>query len=220
MPKTPAAPMVECATRLLTLLALLTALAPGTAAADSDDKFDGRPVMARLFLGLENGVSVAVATPDRALTAEVAQAFMPSPFNFGRLTEASVAARTSRVGGWLGARLGYQLGVFDYPGRTAGTTVRDVSHTGDIGVLLGATSESGHSIALELGVEAVSRADFSPCCDSTLPTSSRGDRILLVGEYALNDRVGLFTRMGVRYGSHVLELGLLPILMLGVQMNL
>jgi hypothetical protein len=32
--------------------------------------------------------------------------------------------------------------------------------------------------------------------------------------------VGLFTRMGVRYGSHVLELGLLPILMLGVQMNL
>jgi hypothetical protein len=219
MPKTPAAPMLQRATRLLTLLALvalLTPLAPGTAAADADDKFDGRPVMARLFVGFENGGSVAVATPDRALTAEVAQAFIHG----GRLTEGSVAARTSREGVWLGARLGYQLGVLDYDGAFPGTTVRDVSHTGDIGVLVGATSEGGHTLALELGVEEVRRAHMAACCDGSLPTSSRGDRIVLVAEYALGDRVGLFARVGARRASHLIEIGMLPILMLGVQVNL
>jgi hypothetical protein len=216
MPKTPAATMVERATRLLTLLALLTPLAPGTAFADADDKFDSRPVMARLFVGFENGGSMAVATPDRALTAEVAQAFIHG----GRLTEGSVAARTSRVGVWLGARIGYQLGVLDYDGAFPGTTVRDISHTGDIGVLMGATSERGHTLALELGVEEVRRAQMAACCDGTLPTSSRGDRIVLVAEYALGERVGLFARVGARRASHLIEIGMLPILMLGVQVNL
>jgi hypothetical protein len=210
----PTAPMVRAATRLLTVLALLTPLAPAAAAAAEGEDADGRPVMARLFVGLENGLSVAVATPDRALTAEVGQAFMHD----GRLTEASVAARTSRVGGWLGARLGYQLGVFDYGG-SAAPTVRDVSHTGDIGVLVGATSESGHTLALELGVEEVRRAKVTTCCDSSLPAASRGDRIMLVGEYALGERVGLFARVGVRLAEHIIEIGMLPILMLGVQVN-
>jgi hypothetical protein len=42
---------------------------------------------------------------------------------------------------------------------------------------------------------------------------------MVVGEYALSERVGLFARVGVRLAEHIIEIGMLPVLMLGVQVN-
>ena len=74
----------------------------------------------------------------------------------------------------------------------------------------------GSLFAAETGVEAVSRPSAIACNDSALRAHSDGIRFSLGGQYALTPGLGLYGRVGARTGQHVLELGLLPEVWLGV----
>jgi hypothetical protein len=186
----------------------LVAAAPEIRAAEPPaSSLLARPFSATLLLGIESGLALGAATANRRLAAELSQTFVGDQ---GRLTELSLATRTSATGWWLGGRIGYQLASFGYEGATR----RDLSHGADLGLLAGATSDRGSTIALELGVEQVWREYFF-CCDSGLAASSRGLRALLTGQLALGDRYSLSARIGVRTAEHVQEIKVLPLLMLG-----
>jgi hypothetical protein len=174
----------------------------------------------RGFGGAESGAAISwTAGAGPAVTAELLQAFVPSGVfghstQLGSLSEMSVAVRTRRTGPWVGLRLGYQLAIFDYTGDR-----RDLSHAIDLGLILGATSARGHSIALELGEESVLRGTPFDSGDVHLDTSGLAPRICLNAEAALTRRVSLFARLGARLGDHVLDPIFLPLVMAGAAVN-
>jgi hypothetical protein len=172
-----------------------------------------RPFTAGLFLGLQSGLAFQYATAERGLMVDLSEAYA-TVGDRGSLTEIAISTRTSRAGGWLGARLGYQLAslAIGYPPGA----IRDVSHTADVGLSVGATSQSGHTLALETGVEAVRRAHAVSCCDSGLSKSSEGVRMVVVAEIAVDPRLVLSARIGLRTGDHLLDISALPIAQLGM----
>jgi hypothetical protein len=170
---------------------------------------------ARLFGGLENGVALGLSSPDRVLGAEVGQSFLPSS-QLRSLTEVSLLARTPGPGAWVGGRLGYQLGAFNY----ASAPRLDVSHTVDAGLAGGLVSAAGHTLTLEVGAERVYRDEPFICCDSVAARHSLGVRAVLGGQLALGPQLGLFARLGVRTADHLLEIGLLPVVSAGVVLKL
>jgi hypothetical protein len=193
------------------LLLVATLFSTGAAAASEGDA----RLTLRLFAGLQNGGSLSVASGDRLFAAEVAQAFLPGR-RLGSLSEVSLIARTRDPGAWVGARAGYQLGVFTYDAAPR----RDASHTFDVGLIGGLASQAGHSLVIEAGAERVSRAEPFICCDSVLERASVGARLMLAGQVALGPKLALFGRLGLRTAEHVLEIGVLPVLMAGVAVNL
>jgi hypothetical protein len=172
---------------------------------------DGGAPTARAFMGVQSGVAVGLETGDRRGALELAQSFLPTP-RLGSLTELALALGTRRHGGWLAGRVGYQLAILSYEDAPD----RDVSHTGDLGLVLGWTAERGHEVALEAGVEAVRRGEDFRCCDSVADAFSVGARVVLAGELRLGRRAAIFGRLGLRTGDHLLELHLLPVLHAGV----
>jgi hypothetical protein len=198
-------------TRAVAVLVLMVAmLLSSSARADA-----GAAWTARLFGGLENGVALGLSSPDRVLGVEVGQSFLPSS-QLRSLTEVALLARTPGPGTWVGGRLGYQLGAFNYQSAPR----LDISHTVDAGLAGGLVSEAGHALTLEVGAERVYRDEPFICCDSVASRDSLGVRAVVAGQLALGRQLGLFARLGVRTADHLLEIHLLPVLSAGVVLNL
>src|SRR5262249_55842973 len=115
-------------------------------------------------------------------------------------------------GVWLRGGFLYQSG------QVCGTA--DAARAWDAGLAYRKRWAGGSLFAAEGGVETVTRATGIVCNDSVLGRDSSGFRISVGGQYALTRGLGLYGRMGVRTGQHVLEIGLLPELWVGVAFEL
>jgi hypothetical protein len=171
-------------------------------------------VSAQAFGGLENGLGLAVAGPDRRIDGEVSHAFTWRG-EVG-LTDASLSVRLlGTAAKALAVRAGYLHGRVHYVDASP-----DISHGFDLGVRLSGRSPAGHSVAAELGLEEVFRQSYFYCCDSAgLAASSFGVRVMLAGEVALARHLSLFARLGVRTAAHILEIRILPLAMAGMAVN-
>ena len=95
------------------------------------------------------------------------------------------------------------------------------AHAPDAGVVGHLESAGGSTLEAQLGAEAVLREEAVHCCDDAgLPTSSFGVRLALRGELALSDAWALIAQAGLRTADHLLEIGVLPSLAVGVRVRL
>jgi hypothetical protein len=74
----------------------------------------------------------------------------------------------------------------------------------------------GHLLATELGLEYLKRDQGFYCNDSVLPGAGGGVRTAVMGQLAVWRRLSLTAKVGVRTAPHILEIGLLPDVSLGV----
>jgi hypothetical protein len=101
-----------------------------------------------------------------------------------------------------------------------GCGVTDRATAWDAGLAYRKRWAGGSLFAAETGVETVSRASGVSCNDSTLRAQSGGVRFSVGGQYALTRGLGLYGRIGARTGQHVLEIGLMPEVWVGVAFEL
>jgi hypothetical protein len=73
-------------------------------------------------------------------------------------------------------------------------------------------------VDLDAGTVAPSQFDWGD--DAALPISSFGVRLALRGELALSDAWALVAQVGLRTAEHLLEIGVLPTLAVGVRVRL
>jgi hypothetical protein len=193
------------------MVAVLALLISRPAAADQPVH-----VSARAFGGLEDGLGLTVAGPERRLEAEVSYAAFALRGN-DQLMDAALAFRVLGTSDRaLSVRAGYLHADIGY----SGTDRPDVSDSFDLGVRLSVRSPAGHGLTAELGLEEVIRKERFYCCDSAgLDPASFGVRVMLAGELALAQHLALFAHLGVRTAAHLLEIRILPVAMAGVAVN-
>jgi hypothetical protein len=111
-------------------------------------------------------------------------------------------------------------GGFMYQGASIGCGVTDHATAWDAGLAYRKRWAGGSLFAAEAGAETVSRASRVHCNDSGLDADSRGVRFSVGGQYALTRGLGLYGRVGARSGQHVMEIGILPEIWVGVAFEL
>jgi hypothetical protein len=111
-------------------------------------------------------------------------------------------------GGFLAQR--FDQDCWDNPGRAP-----DVATALDAGLAYRRRWPGGSLLAAEAGMERVSRDSYF-CNDSLLTATSLGTRVALAGQWPLSQRLAFYGRIGVRTGQHILEIGLLPELWVGL----
>jgi len=94
--------------------------------------------------------------------------------------------------------------------------VTDKATTWDAGLAYRKRWAGGSLFTAEGGMETVARPNGIYCNDSSLSTRSGGLRVSTGGQYALTRGLGLYGRIGLRTGQHLMEIGFLPELWAGV----
>jgi hypothetical protein len=117
-----------------------------------------------------------------------------------------------------GAGLWLRGGFLYQNAQVCGTT--DPARSFDAGLAYRKRWAGGSLFAAEGGVETVSRASGIVCNDGVLGGNSDGFRVSVGGQYALTRGLGLYGRIGARTGQHVLEIGALRELWIGVAFEL
>lgn len=107
-------------------------------------------------------------------------------------------------------------GGFLYHRTDIGCGVTDHATSWDAGLAYRKRWAGGSLFAAEGGAEMVSRPRDVGCNDSGLDAQSNGLRFSAGGQYALTRGLGLYGRIGLRTGQHVMEIGFLPELWVGV----
>ena len=125
------------------------------------------------------------------------------------------AAALVRVLGSAASGLWLRGGVL-YHRMDVGCGMTDRATSWDAGLAYRKRWASGSLFAVEGGVETVSRPQGVYCNDSALRADSNGVRFSAGGQYALTRGLGLYGRIGLRTGQHVMELGFLPEILAGV----
>jgi hypothetical protein len=166
----------------------------------------------RLVAGLGFGPEVARSMFDHRLRIDAGL-----HAGKGLFAEAAALVRVAGPadnGLWLRGGFIYQDVAIDC--QTVPMNGTDQAKAWDAGLAYRKRLAGGSLLAAEGGVEHVSRSTGIYCNDSVLAASSNGVRVNLAGQYALTPRLGLLGRVGVRTGQHVLELGFLPELWIGL----
>jgi hypothetical protein len=110
---------------------------------------------------------------------------------------------------WL--RGGYMFQGFNYS-----CSIVDRATAGDVGVAYRKRWAGGSLFAAEGGVEYLTRPTGLYCNDSLLSGGGAGLRVSVGGQYALTRGIGIYGRVGMRTGPHVMEIGVLPEAWLGI----
>ncbi|HSY40736.1 MAG TPA: hypothetical protein VLA79_14445, partial [Polyangia bacterium] len=156
--------------------------------------------------------------PGRSLRVDLdAETAVPSDFSWGGLAVIIPVVRSPRS--FFGLRAGDTL---EYTATQAGwVSGSRFAQAPDAGVVGHLESAGGSTLEGQFGVEAVLRGEATVCCDdAALPTSSLGVRLALRGELALSDAWALMAQAGLRTADHLLEIGVLPSLAVGVRVRL
>jgi hypothetical protein len=176
---------------------------------------DDAPTNLRAFAGVGNGLGGDGWLARRLrLEASVQSTFPPVRFALGDV--ALVVPLTGDRHTFSGLRAGYQLQYID--GRGAYFQGSRISHAPDIGYVFHFESDTGSAFQVDVGVEAVYRAEAVICCDhAPLAKTSTGVRVALMGELAMTPAWALYGHLGVRTADHLLEVKVLPTLSAGLR---
>jgi hypothetical protein len=107
-------------------------------------------------------------------------------------------------------------GGYLFQGFNIGCSIVDRATAWDVGLAYRKRWAGGSLFAAETGVERVSRPSGIYCNDSVLGAESGGLRVSVGGQYALTRGIGLYGRVGMRTGQHVMEIGVLPEAWVGI----
>jgi hypothetical protein len=198
---------------------------PRSARAESAPAAESGPAEAspatvdlRAYAGFGTGISADAWLPGRSVRVDLdAGTAVPSQFDWGGL--AVIVPLAGKARSFVGLRVGDTL---EYTGiRDGWISGSRFAQAPDLGVVGHLETAGGSTLEGQFGVEAVLRAEATVCCDdAVLPTSSFGVRVALRGELALSDAWALVAQAGLRSAAHLLEIGLLPTLAVGVRVRL
>jgi hypothetical protein len=172
----------------------------------------------RALVGLGSGIAVDAWLPGRSMRVDLdARTAVPSQFDWGGLAVIIPVAGTSRS--FFGLRAGDTL---EYTATQSGwVSGSRLAQAPDVGAVVHLESAAGSTFEAQLGGEVVLRAEEIICCDNgALRTSSFGVRVALRGELALSEAWALVGEASLRTADHLLEIGVLPTLAVGVRVRL
>jgi hypothetical protein len=101
-------------------------------------------------------------------------------------------------------------GGYLFQGFNIGCSIVDRATALDAGLAYRKRWAGGSLFVAETGIERVTRPTGLSCNDSVLGAESSGLRVSVGGQYALTRGVGLYGRIGVRTGQHIMEIAILP----------
>lgn len=188
------------------LAALLASLGPSRARAQTEPAEPPAVQVPtaefRLVAGFGLGAEAAASTFDHRLRLDGSvRGVLGGVLGEGAALVRLVGAPDNAV--WL--RGGYL-----FQGFNIGCSIVDRATAWDAGLAYRKRWAGGSLFAAETGVEHVSRPSGIYCNDSVLGAESAGLRVSLGGQYALTRGIGIYGRVGVRTGQHVMEISLLP----------
>ena len=182
----------------------------GGAAAHAQTVFDSPPpaiivpvAEARAVFGLGTGIEAAASILDHRLRLDGGLHGWHGG-GYGELAALVRVAGPATSGVWL--RAGYMFQAFE----TGCDHMPDAASSYDAGVAYRKRWAGGSLFVAETGIERVTRPTGLYCNDSVLGAESSGLRVNIGGQYALTRGVGLYGRLGVRTGQHVMEIAILP----------
>jgi len=195
--------------------ALLTMGASWAAAADGDPATQAAIPVPSTELRIVGGSGVGAEAAQSLFGHRLRlDAGVHSAFN-GLIGEGAAQVRllgSAANGLWLRGGYLYQ--------RMALDCLTDTASAWDAGLAYRKRWAGGSLFAAEAGLETVSRPRAIGCNDSGLDARSDGVRFSLGGQYALTRGLGIYGRVGARTGEHLLEIGILPEIWLGVAFEL
>jgi hypothetical protein len=210
--------------RALLLTAVATVAQAARAGAQTEASPPAQPLVARpvpttelrIVVGLGVGPEAAKSMFDHRLRLDAGlHAWM------GAIGEAAALVRLlgpAHNALWLRGGFMYQrIGVDCL---TTPTHWTDTATAWDAGLAYRLRFAGGSLFAAETGFERLSRDRGIYCNDSVLDAQSRGMRFAFTGQYAVTPHLGIHARIGLRTAEHIMELGPLPELWIGVAYEL
>lgn len=197
------------------LAALLATGGPRAARGETEEKLVIGPVPiaeARIFGGTGVGWEAAGSVADHRLRLEGGLHGW-SGFGFGEAAGLVRLVGPPTNGLWL-------RGGFLYQSIDVGCGKNDAASTVDVGLAYRKRWSGRSLFVAEGGVERLFRGNGIFCNDSGLDADSAGVRLSVGGQFALTRFVGIYGRTGVRTARHLMEIGFLPELWLGLAFEL
>jgi len=193
-------------------LVLLAAVGSGRGQAATVQETEPAVVVPSTELRLVGGSGVGIEAAGSLLGDRLRLDAGLRGFSRGAMGEGAALVRvlgSAANGVWL-------RGGFLYQRTDVGCGLTDQATSLDAGLAYRKRWAGGSLFAAEGGVETVYRPHDVGCNDSGLAARSSGLRFSTGGQYALTRGLGLYGRIGLRTGEHVMEIGFLPEVWAGV----
>ncbi|HVY36455.1 MAG TPA: hypothetical protein VHM31_00925 [Polyangia bacterium] len=198
----------------MTVAALLATWGGAGTAARAADDVPVPAVTVQAFGGPAAGVGARLWFAQLLRADLSAGAALVGPFDWASWALIVRLAGTPRQ--FVALRTGYQV---EYDGQVDSTWMGSrTAHAFDAGLVARIESARGSAVEAQAGVEEVFRSSAAICCDNAaLPRTSTGVRVSLLGEVAVWNQLALYAQGELRTGAHIMEIGVLPMAVLGVR---